>query len=158
MGNRRRLCYVQGMAETHSVHALRTKSDEIRAIIRKYEALLRRAQNDLAHVNAALKIFAATRKPEDYPSYVDLTRVFRRGETTNMCLEALRTEGALDTRALTLRVMRSRGLDETDTVLRNAVAFRVIHAMRRQAVRGIIVATAKKNRAFIWKISTPTQQ
>lgn len=146
------LSYILGMAETHSVHALRTKSDEIRAIIRKYEALLRRAQHDLAHVNAALKIFEATGQPSDYPSYVDLTRVFRRGETTAMCLEALRTEGPLDSRELTLRVMRSRDLDESDTVLRNAVGFRVIHAMRRQAVRGIVAATAKKNRAFVWQL------
>jgi hypothetical protein len=118
------------MAETHSVHALKKKSDEIRAIIRKYEALLRRAQNDLAHVNAALKIFEATGKPEDYPSYVDLTRVFRRGETTNMCLEALRIEGALDTRDLTLRVMRSRGLDETDILLPELIFFRYWNALR----------------------------
>ncbi len=140
------------MAESHSIYALKQKQDDIRKAIRGYEVLIQRAQRDLAHINATLKLFEATGKPADFPSYVDLARVFRRGETTEICLEALRTEGTLDTRELTLRVMRSKGLDESDTILRNAVGFRVIHVMRRHAVRGMVVAIKKKNRAFVWRL------
>lgn len=141
------------MAETHRVYALRKKQDEIRGAICKYESLLKRAQQDLAHINAALYLFEAAGKPKDFPAYVDLSRVYQRGETTRYCLEALKTEGSLDTRELTLRVMRVKGLDETDAVLRNGVAFRVIHALSRQAVRGVIVKEGKKNRAFVWRLN-----
>jgi hypothetical protein len=138
------------MAETHCVHALYKKRDRIEAAIRKYEAMLQRAQHDLAHVNAAIYLFTAAGQPRDYPSYVDLSRVYRRGETTRLCLEALRAEGSLDTREITLRVMRAKGLNEDDAILRNGVAFRVIHALSRQAVRGIIVKVEKRKRAFVW--------
>lgn len=140
------------MAETHCVHALHTRKDKILAAIRKYEAQLLRAQHDLAHINAALYLFTAAGEPSDYPSYVDLTRVYKRGETTRLCLEALRQEGPLDTRELGLYVLRAKGLNEEDAILRNGVNFRVIHAMSRQAIRGVVVKECKRKRAFVWRI------
>jgi hypothetical protein len=140
------------MAETHCVHALYVRRDKIVAAILKYEAQLLRAQHDLAHVNAALHLFTAEGEPQDYPSYVDLRRIYRRGETTRYCLEALRADGPLDTRELTLRVLRAKGLDETDAVLRNGVAFRVIHALSRLALRGQVVKECKRKRAFVWRL------
>jgi hypothetical protein len=139
------------MAETHCVHALHKKRDRIVAAIRKYEALLLRAQHDLAHVNAALYLFTAAGEPRDYPSYMDLARVYKRGETTRICLEALKQEGPLDTRELTLRVMRVKGLDEADSVLRQGVAFRVIHALSRATMKRFITKEGKRNRAFVWR-------
>lgn len=141
------------MAESHSVHALHKKRDDIRRAIRGYEILIQRAQRDLAHINAALKLFEATGNPSNFPSYVDLARVFRRGETTTICIDALRAEGPLDTRQLTLRVMRAKGLDENDTILRNAVSFRVIHVMRRHAAKRLVIPSEKRNRAFVWRPS-----
>ena len=140
------------MAETHCVHALYTRRDKIVAAILKYEAQLLRAQHDLAHVNAALYLFTAAGEPKDYPSYVDLRRVYRRGETTRICLEALKAEGPLDTRELTLRVLRAKGLDETDAVLRNGVSFRVIHALSRLSVKEQVVKECKRKRAFVWRL------
>jgi len=140
------------MAETHCIHALHVRRDKIVSAILKYEAQLLRAQHDLAHVNAALYLFTAAGEPRDYPSYVDLRRVYRRGETTRICLEALK-EGQLDTRELTLRVLRAKGLDETDAVLRNGVSFRVIHAMSRLSVKGQVVKVEKRKRAFVWGLA-----
>jgi hypothetical protein len=142
------------MAESHSVYALHKKRDDIRRAIRGYEVLIQRAQRDLAHINATLKLFEATGKPSNFPSYVDLARVFRRGETTTICLDALRAEGSLDTRQLTLRVMRAKGLDENDTILRNAVSFRVIHVMRRHAAKRIVTTAGKRHCAFVWQLCT----
>ena len=97
---------------------LQNKRDRIRDTIAAYEARLNQAQADLAHVNAALRLFAATGEPEDFPPYIDLNRVFRRGETTQFCLKALRDHGPMDTRQLTLRLMESKGLATGDKVIR----------------------------------------
>jgi hypothetical protein len=67
-------------------------------------------------VNAALRLFAATGEPMDFPAYVDLNRVLRRGETTKLCFEALAADGPMDTRQLTERVMKAKGLDFGDKV------------------------------------------
>jgi hypothetical protein len=40
--------------------------------------------------------------------------VFRRGETTALCLAALAKEGPLDTRELTIRVMKAKRLNAAD--------------------------------------------
>lgn len=77
---------------------LRRKRDEIRDAIAAYENKLKQAQADLAHVNAALRLFKARGEPADFPPYVDLNRVLRRGETTKLCFEALAAEGPMDTR------------------------------------------------------------
>lgn len=73
------------MAEPLSISILTRKRDKIRDTIAAYEAKLKQAQADLAHVNATLPLFAASGEPEDFPPYVDLNRVFRRGETTQIC-------------------------------------------------------------------------
>ena len=65
------------MAEPHSISILTRKRDKIRDTIAAYEAKLKAAQADLAHVNATLRLFAASGEPEDFPPYVDLNRVLR---------------------------------------------------------------------------------
>ena len=97
------------MGEPIAVLALRRKRDQISGTIAHYERLLREAQNDLAHVNASLRLFEATGEAGDLPPYVDLNRVLRRGETTKICMDALAHEGSLDTRQLALRVIKAKG-------------------------------------------------
>lgn len=114
------------MGEPHAVSMLRRKRDKIRDVIASYEKKLKEAQADLAHVNATLRLFAATGEPEDFPPYIDLNRVFRRGETTKFCLATLAREGPLDTRELTRRLMRSKRLNVNDKVLFQTIALRVV--------------------------------
>jgi len=106
------------MAEPIAVLALRRKCDEISGTIAHYERLLRKAQHDLAHVNASLRLFEATGEAADLPPYVDLNRVLKRGETTKICMDALAVEGPLDTRQLALRVIRPKGLSESAVLWR----------------------------------------
>jgi hypothetical protein len=114
------------MAEPLSISILTRKRDEIRDTIAAYETRLRQAQADLAHVDAALRLFAATGEPMDFPAYVDLNRVLRRGETTKLCFEALASDGPMDTRQLTERVMKAKGLDFGDKVLRGGLTSRFL--------------------------------
>jgi len=67
------------MGEPHAAFALKRKRDEICRVIAHYERLLREAQHDLAHVNAALRLFEATGEAADLPPYVDFTERPRTG-------------------------------------------------------------------------------
>ncbi len=140
------------MADPLAVTMLRKKQGKIRDVIAAYEGKLREAQADLAHVNATLRLFAASGEPADFPPYVDLNRVFRRGETTALCLAALAAEGPLDTRQLTLRVMRAKGFDDADKVLTSTIALRVVQTLRMRAKRGKIDGTMRRKGVCVWKL------
>ena len=124
------------MGEPIAVLALRRKRDQISGTIAHYERLLREAEHDLAHINASLRLFEATGEAADLPPYVDLNRVLRRDETTKICMDALVKEGPLDTRQLALRVMKAKGLSESDKVLAQTLALRVVQTLRMRARRG----------------------
>lgn len=138
-----------------SVKMLRRKRNEIRDSIAAYEARLREAQADLAHVLATLRLFEASGKPSDFPAYVDLNRVFRRGETTALCMAALAMEGPLDTRQLTERLMLAKGLNVGDKVLAQSIALRVVQTLRSRAKRGLVDGTERRRGVCVWRVTTP---
>jgi len=140
------------MADPLSVRALQKKRDRIRDTIANYEMRLREAQADLAHVIAALRLFEIDGDPSDFPAYVDLNRVFRRGETTNFCMAALKAEGPLDTRELTVRIMRSKSIDEHDKVLSQAIALRIVQTLRAAARRGRVDGTTRRKGVCLWHL------
>jgi len=105
----------------------------------------------LAHVNASIKIFEASGDAESMPKYVDVYRLFKRGEAMITCKEAL-ASGPKSTRDLALAVMESKGLDIGDKVLAKAVAAQLIHQLRMQASRGKIVRDGKKGTALVWRL------
>jgi hypothetical protein len=57
------------------------------------------ARADLAHVNACIKIFEASGDIQDMPKYVDVYRLFHRGEQVSVCKETL-ASGPKSTREL----------------------------------------------------------
>lgn len=140
------------MADPHSITMLRAKRDKIRDVIAAYERRLNQAQADLAHVNATLRLFDCSGEPSDFPPYLDLTRVFRRGETTALCMAALKAEGPLDTRELAYRVMRAKGLDTGDSVLKQAVALRIVQTLRMKARRGDIDGGYRRKGVCLWRL------
>ena len=93
------------MGEPIVILALRKKRDRIEAAIAGYERKIKEAQADLAHVTASLRLFELSGDPSEFPAYIDLNRILRRGETTRLCIAALQAEGPLDTRELAHRVM-----------------------------------------------------
>ena len=142
------------MADPHSISILRRKRDKIRDVIAAYEAKLKAAQADLAHVNATLRLFEASGEPEDFPPYIDLNRVFRRGETTQFCLNKLRLEGPLDTRQLAFRLMASKGLDTNDKVLLTTVSLRIVQTLRMRARRGgQIDGSERRKGVCVWRLA-----
>jgi hypothetical protein len=80
--------------------------------------------------------------------------VFRRGETTAICLAALRDEGPLDTRELAVRMMRAKGLDTSDKVLSATVALRIVQTLRMKAKRKQIDGTLRRKGVCLWRLPT----
>ena len=133
------------MAESTTVTALRTKRDELERIIGSYEKSISAARGDLAHVNATLELLGRDGASNIYPSRLSIVRMFERGEIFCLCNAALAAapEG-LDTRELALAVIRAKGLDERDSVLRRAINYRIIQVMLRQEMRGRITGAGKR--------------
>jgi hypothetical protein len=131
---------------------LRAKRDRIRDRIGAYERRLNQAQADLAHVNATLRLFEVTGDPDEFPPYLDLSRVFRRGETTSLRLEALGS-GPKDTRELAVVVMKAKGLDTSDRVLCKAVALRIVQTLRMRQRRGDIDGETRRKGVCLWRLA-----
>jgi hypothetical protein len=140
------------VAESTTVTTLAKKRREIERAIAGYEARLKQARLDLAHIDAAIAIFEASGSTADMLAYANLKRFWKNGQILALCKGFLRAEGPLDTRALSERVMRASGLNPSDKVLAQAVANRVYPVMRAQQRRGKIVYAGKRKAARIWKL------
>ena len=138
------------MAEPLIITMLRSKRDEIENAVVAYEKRLIEARTNLAHVAATLRMFELTDDPASLPAYVDVGRLFKRGEVVSICFTALAKEGPLDTRELGLRIVRAKGLDESDGVLRQTVVYRVVQALSIQRKRGRVESIGKRKAAVVW--------
>jgi hypothetical protein len=141
------------MAELQIVNTLRAKRDELERIIASYEKVIDAARTDLSHVNATLELFERGAEPRAYPSRMSIIRLFKRGEVFSICKAALaETPEGLDTRELALAVLRAKGLDAGDSVLRKAVAYSIINVMRQQFKRGRISDAGMRKNVRLWRI------
>ena len=98
-----------------------------------HELRLNQARADLSH--ACIAIFEACDEPSGTRAYVDLHRLFARGEMMRLCKESV-ASGPKTTKELASIVIAARGLDTGDKVLARAMATRMIHALRQQWRRG----------------------
>ena|ERR1700722_11377892 len=141
------------MADPQILTTLRTKRDEIERTIEAYSAKIKAAQIDLAHVNATLHIFEVNGEPRQFPLPMSIARLFKRGEIWAYCKTALEGSPAgLDTRELALAVIRAKGLDEADSVLRNALATSVISVLHMRAKRGQLTRAGKRKGVVVWRL------
>ncbi len=105
------------MAQIRTVTTLERKRKQIAASIKLYERQLAQARLDLAHVEATVRIFAASGKPADIARYVDTYRLFKRGERGPS-------------------VLRRRPNVVPSTVLAKRLTNRLIHSLRMQEHHG----------------------
>src|SRR5438034_613739 len=121
------------MADPQVLTTLRRKQAEIENAIAAYEKRAEEARRDLAAINAAIRLFSVEPGAEHVASYMDVYRLFKRGEQIAICKAALASEGPLSTPELApVRVMRAKGMDEADRVLRKAITLRLVHALAKQ--------------------------
>jgi hypothetical protein len=138
------------MAEPVVLTTLRLKADAIRDTVATYEAKIIIARRDLSAVLATMALFSQYSDPSQAPAYLDLTRIFRRGELSKICLTALRVEGPLDTRELSLRAIRAKRLDDSDPVRKKRVASLTVQALGQFYKRGLIGDHGKRKGVRLW--------
>jgi hypothetical protein len=78
------------MADSRTAETLRNKRADIARSIDDYEARLAQARADLAHMDAAIAIFATSDDGKPVTPYVDIHRLFKRGELGAISRDALR--------------------------------------------------------------------
>lgn len=87
------------------------------------------------------------------PAYVDLNRLFRRGELAAPPREALSARGEpMTTRELALHVVTAKGWDQDDNVLRSAMAYRLVQALGIAVKRGTIASPGMRAGVRLWAL------
>jgi len=141
------------MSEIRTVTTLRRKRDEIVSSIRLYERQLEQARADLAHIQAAIRLFEASGDPKkNIPRYMDLHRLFKRRETWAICKAALADKGPITTIELTQEPMKAKKLEAGDKVLARALNVRLVNSLARQELRGQFQRAGKRKGIVIWRL------
>jgi hypothetical protein len=140
------------MADPQVLSTLRRKRDDIEAAIAAYTKKVEEAKRDLSAVAATIRLFELNGEPQQFPAYVEIGRLWKRGEIVAVCREALAKEGPLDTRELALRVIRAKGLDDGDGVLRKTVAYRIVQALNIAAKRRTIADAGRQKNVRRWDV------
>ena len=143
------------MADPHVVSTLKAKQEEIERSISYYEAKLKEARIDLAHVNATLRLFEIGNDPAlQFPAHVDIKRLFKWRELATLCHEALAaSEGPMTTRELALYIVQTKGWDPDDKVLRTAIAYRIVSTLGQQVKRGKALSPGKRAGVRLWTVA-----
>ena len=136
------------MAEPLVIQSLKDKRAEINGRIAAYQAQIAQAKHDLAHINAAIRLF--TDPEQQRARYMVSHGFFKKGEIADICVRDLGVDGALTTRALAERVMCERKLDASDTTLRNSVVFKVVQALRHAKRRRLVRMVEKRKGMCVW--------
>jgi hypothetical protein len=142
------------MAESTTVVTLRAKRKEILRSIAEYEALIKKLQFDLVHINSTLALFQTDEAGAEVRMPIMTARLFRYGEMFAMCKEALgKAPNGLDTRELAEVIMSAKGMNPDDKVLRRAITMSIVNILSTRAKRGQIVAAGKRNLIRMWRLS-----
>lgn len=128
---------------------LKRKQREILGAIRAYEAQIAQAKHDLAHINAAMKIMEGSRGNKR--AYIAGRGFFDKGEIAEIAQRHL-ADGPLNTREIAERVMVEKGLDPSDSNLRNSVVCKVVQSLRHAKRRGVVQMVEKRKGMCVWAI------
>lgn len=145
------------MAEPLSVSLLHKKREEIQTFIRGTEKRLAQARQDLMHVNATIRLFEVNGLPTQFPVYVNLARMFPRGEIPKLAKECLAAscDGTADTRQIGDYIMQHKGWDATDKALVVTVRGYVVRSMYETGRRTRqFVCVGKRNGVNLWRAAT----
>ena len=140
------------MALPQIVHTLTEKRNEIEAHIVELRRQLTSAERDLSSVTAVLALYEVSPTTQTrFPAYAHLNRLFAYGEMFRLCKAALEEAGKpLTTREIARAVIRAKGWDEDDAMLRKAVSYRLIQNLTRAAMQGRIRSAGKLRGVRVW--------
>lgn len=144
------------MTEPLSVSVLKNKSREIERYISETEKRLAQARTDLIHVNATIRLFEVNGERTQFPVYVNLTRMFRRGEIAKYAEEAIAAsaDGTATTRQIAAHIVAAKGWDASDRALAASVATRVVNVMAMHVKRGKrFQRVGKRAGVNVWRLA-----
>lgn len=143
------------MADTHVVSALKDKRGELAGQIDALQDQLRQAFIDMDHIDASLRMFVPEIELEEIkPKPLPPRHRAFKGQVTRAILAMLRSEGAMDAKTITLRLMAERELNLNDAGLQKAMQKRIGAALRNARERQLVVSEAGKSGLLVWSISS----
>jgi len=143
------------MTESHVISQLKERASKLRAAIDAYEDKVKEAQRDLAHLNAAIRLFEIGDMPLQFPVHMDSRQLFKPRQLGQLAMQGLERNGAMTTRELAIYVITERGLDATDKVLRQSVGYRLVQSLTRQWKRGKLGSEGVRGGVRVWRVCSP---
>lgn len=148
------MVYQPIMADLHVVSALRGKRGELAGLIDGLQDQLRAAMIDLDHVDATLRMFDPDIELDEIrPKPLPPRHHAFKGQVTRAILAMLRAEGALDAKAITIRLMAERELNVADKTLAKAMQKRIGAALRNLRERTLVASERGKGGLLVWRIA-----
>ncbi|WP_305097117.1 hypothetical protein [Croceibacterium aestuarii] len=143
------------MGTQHAITALRDKRGELTGQIDVLQDQLRQAMIDLDHVDATLRLFDPDIELDEIrPKPLPPRHHAFKGQVTRAILAMLRSEGAMDAKAITVRLMAERELNTADKALVKAMHKRVGAALRNARDRALVVSeTSAKGGLLAWSLA-----
>jgi hypothetical protein len=143
------------MAEQHVVTALKSKRGELAGVIDALQDQLRQAMIDMDHIDATLRMFDPDIELDEIrPKPLPPRHRAFKGQVTRAILAMLRAEGAMDARAITLRLMAERELNVNDKGLQKAMHKRIGAALRNLRERQLVDSDQAKGGLLLWGVRT----
>ena len=141
------------MADTHVISALRAKRGELAGLIDGLQDQLRAAMIDIDHVDSTLRLFDPDIDLDEIkPKPLPPRHHAFKGQVTRAILAMLRSEGAMDTRAITIRLMAERDLNPNDKTLCKAMQKRIGAAMRNLRERQLATSVQGVGQLQVWSL------
>lgn len=127
------------MADSHVISALRSKRGELAGQIDALQDQLREAMIAVDHVDCTLRLFDPDIDLDEIkPKPLPPRHHAFKGQVTRSILAMLRSEGAMDAKAITIRLMAERELNPNDKPLTKAMHKRIGAALRNLRERQLV--------------------
>lgn len=147
------MLYVSGMVTQHAITALRDKRGELAGTIDALQDQLRQAMIDMDHIDATLRMFDPDIELDEIrPKPLPPRHRAFKGQVTRAILAMLRNEGAMDAKAITLRLMAERELIVNDKGLQKAMHKRIGAALRNLRERQLVTSEQTKGGLLLWSL------
>ncbi|WP_295635820.1 hypothetical protein [Novosphingobium sp.] len=134
--------------------ALRGKRGELAGRIDALQDQLREAMIDLDHVDATLRLFDPDIELDEIkPKPLPPRHHAFKGQVSRAILAMLRADGAMDGKAITIRLMAERELNANDKVLAKAMQKRIGAALRNLRERGLVASSPGPGAFQLWAMA-----
>lgn len=142
------------MADLHVVTALRDKRAHLAGQIDALQDQLREAMIAVDHVDCTLRMFAPDIDLDEIrPKPLPPRHHAFKGQVTRAILSMLRAEGAMDAKAITLRLMAERDLNLNDKTLAKAMQKRIGAALRNLRERALVGSAQGAGGMLRWTVA-----